>query len=111
MKQFLDFSGLKLYDEYIKALIKDGGQELKNELTNIIALAAAAQEEKDSALIGRIQVIEANIGNMEMLDSSVKNLVDAIRKQDIYIQNFEQVVNEKFSALEDNCPTWKELEE
>lgn len=77
-KKFLDFPGLKLYDERIKELIKSGDSALEAELKDIIAQIATSSIERDAGLLQRISAVEANVGDMSLLGENVKTLAAAI---------------------------------
>ena len=109
-KEYLDYAGLKFYDEHIKKLIKSGNSDLETELRELISLIGIEDLKENETLLGRISAIEANIGDISLLGDNVRTLAAAIVGEVTRAQAIEVAIAERVAAIEDSYVTKADLE-
>lgn len=75
-KKYVDYAGLKYYDELIKKFIKEGNTDVVDKLIALIGAAEKGADEK--TILTRIADLETAVGDVSELDAEVANLVRAI---------------------------------
>lgn len=105
-KKYLDYAGLKIYDEKIKALIKTAGkteEEIKTIITEVIgALPEDATEETILAYLeNKITAVDNKIGDISNLTSeTVTNLAGALSGEIDRAVAAEKELQDKIDKLE-----------
>lgn len=106
IKKYLDYAGLKIYDEKIKALIKTAGkteEEIKAIIAEVVgALPAGATEETILAYLeNKIAAVDNKIGDISNLTSeTVTNLAGALSGEIDRAVAAEKELQDKIDKLE-----------
>lgn len=105
-KKYLDYAGLKIYDEKIKALIKTAGkteEEIKAIIAEVVgALPEDVTEETILAYLeNKITAVDNKIGNISNLTSeTVTNLAGAVSGEIDRAVAAEKELQDKIDKLE-----------
>lgn len=76
IKKYVDYAGLKYYDELIKKFIKEGNTDAIDKLIALIGAAEKGADEK--TVLARIADLETAVGDVSELGEDVANLTKAI---------------------------------
>lgn len=124
VKKYLDFEGLKLYDEKIKALIKEGGKtedeikeivikelaaqlvpaDAKESLNTIAEIAAWIQDHPDDAAQMNLDIdaLEAAVGQAATDAQAATGLFKDIEGLDARLDVLEASETDTFTAISTN---------
>lgn len=106
IKKYLDYEGLKLYDEKIKALIKAAGESTEAIAELVGQLPEGATEATIlEYLENKIGAVDEKVGDISNLTGeTVSNLAQALEAELERAAAAEQALEEKIDGIVDNAP-------
>lgn len=99
-KKYVDYAGLKYYDELIKKFIKEGNTDAIDKLIALIGAAEKGADEK--TILARIADLETAVGDVSELGEDVANLTKAILGESTRAKGVEGTLANLTTDVKDN---------